>query len=97
MNDAVVTSVFSTASSGLPGRHDTRRPPACGQPPHRDTRPARARPAAESSIIPKQIRDQIPVVSGKQVCVRCHSVKACAFPNCKHLHEVHRLPPDVLK
>ncbi|KAE8956924.1 hypothetical protein PR001_g31562 [Phytophthora rubi] len=97
MNDAAVASVFSTASSGPPGRQDTRRPPARGQAAHRDTRPARARPAAESSIIPKQIRDQIPVVNGKQVCVRFQSVKGCTFPSCKHLHELHRLPPDVLK
>ncbi|KAE8961403.1 hypothetical protein PF005_g28923 [Phytophthora fragariae] len=97
MNDAVVASVFSTASLGPPGRQDTRRPPARGQAAHRDTRPARARPAAESSIIPKQIRDQIPVVNGKQVCVRFQWVKGCTFPSCKHLHELYRLPPDVLK
>ncbi|KAE8876175.1 hypothetical protein PF002_g29698 [Phytophthora fragariae] len=97
MNDAVVASVFSTASSGPPGRQDTGRPPARGQAAHRDTLPARARPAAESSIIHKQIRDQIPVVNGKQVCVRFQSVKGCTFPSCKHLHELHRLPPDVLK
>ncbi|KAG1691649.1 hypothetical protein DVH05_026812 [Phytophthora capsici] len=41
-------------------------------------------------MIPQNIRNQIPVVDGTL------SVKGCIFPKCKHQHEIHRLPDDVV-
>lgn len=99
LNAAVVHSVFPASPASAPRRRQPR-----GTPRHdRSRRPARSsgptsrRPDNTSSIIPPGIRTQIPVVNGKQVCVRFQSVKGCTFPTCSHLHELHELPPDVVE
>jgi len=96
MNAAVMHSVFQL-DSGRHGPPGSRSPRPRNQPARRDTRSTRARPEATATIILQRIRDQIPTVDGKQVCVRFQSAKGCTFSRCKHLHELHRLPPDVLK
>jgi hypothetical protein len=96
MNAAVMHSVFQL-DSRRPGPPGSRSPRPRNHATRRDTRSTRARPEANATIIPQRIRDQIPTVDGKQVCVRFQTAKGCTFSSCKHLHELHRLPPDVLK
>jgi hypothetical protein len=90
LNEVVMGAVFRPVGQPLVqayGRqraNDQRRPPAAG--------PGGPRPPK----IPQQLRSQIPVVNGKQVCLRFQVARDCDFPRCHHTHTLVNLPADVL-
>ena len=96
LNEVVMGAVFRPVGQQLAqayGRqraNDQRRPPGGGPP---GGGPNGPRPPK----VPPQIRAQIPVVNGKQVCLRFQGARDCDFPRCQHTHTLVNLPAAVLQ
>ncbi|ETK76867.1 hypothetical protein F441_17147 [Phytophthora nicotianae CJ01A1] len=97
LNDAMIRTVFAPQAPG-PQVSDIRR--TSDRPRDRQAsrpRPGRSGRQADRTVIPQDIRNQIPVINGTQVCIRYQAMSGCSFPRCHHVHTLQRLPPPVLR